>query len=317
MSTIKVRNRLIHKDIIDILYDVQRSCHNGKLSVIEDGSDNIKVTCPRHSGGHESKPACFVRKEDGVYNCFVCNFQGSDFSKFINECFDKYGDFGEMWLLSNYGGEFVENNIILDKIDLNKRNIIENKYLDESILDTFESYHPYMTKRHLTKDIIEKFQIKYDPIFKGIVFPVRDINGRLKFLTRRSVETKRFLIDKNASKEDIYLLNYVKNENTVFVVEAQLSALVMNGWGYPTIATLGAGISKEQVDVLNKTDIRRFILCLDNDQAGWKGVERFKRFIDKTKFVDVITLPIYKDPNDLTKEEFENLLSLQLHNYVV
>ena len=66
------------------------------------------------------------------------------------------------------------------------------KDLDESILDTFESYHPYMTKRHLTKDIIDKYKIRYDKDYKALVFPVWDINGNLKFLTRRSVENKQF-----------------------------------------------------------------------------------------------------------------------------
>ena len=313
--SIIVRDRIINKDIIDILYDIQRSCHNGKLAQISDGSTDIKVTCPHHSEGKERKAACFVNKDDGKFHCFVCNFKGVDFSKFVNECFNKTGDWGEDWLIANYASDYINQGLMLDKIDLNSK--VEQNNLDESILDKFESYHPYMTTRHLTKDVIDKYKIKYDKEYKSLVFPVWDINGDLKFLTRRSVEGKSFLIDKNADKSCIYLLNFVKYEPTVFVVEAQLSALVMNGWGYPTIALFGAGTNEEQINVLNRTGIRRFILCYDNDQAGWKGENRFKKYISNDKFVDSIRLPLYKDPNDMTKEEFTNLVSLQIPDYFV
>ena len=314
--SITVRDRLINKDIIDILYDIQGSCRNGKLRTIEDRGDEIRVPCPHHSFGQEKTPAMFIRKEDGVFNCFVCNFSSRNFGKFVGECFNRDAEYGEDWLIANYASDYVNQNIILDKIDLNKKVEVKNN-LNEDVLNTFESYHPYMTKRHLTNDIIEKYDIKYDPKTECIVMPVRDINGKLSYLTRRSVEGKRFIIDKNASKSDIYLLNYVKNEKTVFVVEAQLSALVMNSWGYPTIGMLGAGISEEQINTLNKTGIRRYILVFDNDSAGWKGVNRFKKFVSKDRFVDEIWLPKGVDPNDITKEEFEKFISLQLKDYNV
>ena len=71
--SITVRDRLINKDIIEILYDIQGSCRNGKLRTIEDRGDEIRVPCPHHSFGQEKTPAMFIRKEDGVFNCFVCN----------------------------------------------------------------------------------------------------------------------------------------------------------------------------------------------------------------------------------------------------
>ena len=313
--SIFVRDRIINKDIIDILYDIQSSCRNGKLRTIEDRGEEIRVTCPKHSQGRELVPACFIRKEDGIFHCFVCDFKARDFSKFVGECFDKSQEYGEDWLIANYASDYVNQGLMLDKIDLNSK--IEQSSLDESILDKFESFHPYMTERHLTKDVIDKYGIKYDPATECIVFPVRDINGKLSYLTRRSVEGKKFIIDKNASKSDIYLLNYVKNEKTIFVVEAQLSALVMNGWGIPTIGMLGAGTSEEQIQTLNNTGIRRFILCYDNDSAGWKGVNRFKKYINKDRFIDIITLPKGKDPNDMTEEEFKSLVSLQLGDSII
>ena len=153
----------------------------------------------------------------------------------------------------------------------------------------------------------------YDP------FPSSDINDKIKFLTRRSVEGKKFLIDKGADKSDIYLLNEVIKNNikTVYVVEAQISALTLWGWGLPAIALFGAGTSEEQIDALNKTGIRRYILCYDHDQAGSKGAGRFMKYINNDVFVDEIEMPLGKDPNDMTEKEFKDLVSLQLNECIV
>ena len=171
-----------------------------------------------------------------------------------------------------------------------------------------------MKKRKLTDEIIEKFEIKYDPLSKSIVFPVRDISGKLVGLTKRSIEGKKFYIDKGFNKENIYLLYNIISENIkeVVVCESQINALTSWVYGKPAIALFGAGTTEEQMNVLNNTDIKHYILCYDPDNAGKKGANKFKRLIRKDVFVDEIFLPSGKDLNDLTKEEFNNILSLQL-----
>jgi DNA primase len=48
-------------------------------------------------------------------------------------------------------------------------------------------------------------------------------------------------------------------------------------------------------------------LCFDGDQAGLKGKDRFVNNIRKDVLVSYIPIPMGKDVNDLTKEQFENL----------
>ena len=200
----------------------------------------------------------------------------------------------------------------MPEINLEKEQEI---FLEESILDSFRPYHPYMTKRKLSPEVIEKFQIKYDPELQAIVFPVRDVKGRLKFLTKRSINSKMFYIDKSANKKDIYLLNEIVKNNIseVIVCESQINALTCWSYGYPAIALFGAGTTKEQIDELNKTGIKHYILAYDPDQAGDKGKARFKKYIRKDVFVDSLELPKGKDINDLSKEELDNLISLQVN----
>ena len=167
-----------------------------------------------------------------------------------------------------------------------------------------------MTKRGLTDEIISKFDLKYDPLTKSIVFPVRDLKGNIIFLMKRSTEGKKFYIDKDADKSIPYLLyNIVKdNIKEVVVCEGQFDALKSWTFGKPAIALIGAGTSKEQMATLNKLDVVHYILMYDGDDAGRKGAERFKKFINKRCFVDDIIMPPGRDVGSLTKEEFDNLV---------
>lgn len=312
---IVVGNRaLINVDPMDILQDIKLSLTNGKLASIKYSGGNISVTCPHHANGKERHPSCYLNlQNDNVpylyFNCFTCGSKGP-FSEFVAECFDITRKAAESWLLNHYESiSLEENSIYIPKIELSKK--AAPVVLDESILDEFLDYHPYMTKRKLTAEIVKKFNIKYDPKTKSLVFPVRDRYGRLKFLTRRSVENKSFLIDHGASKEDIYALDKVlaeKDHRTVYVTESQINCLTLWSWGYKAIALFGAGTPKEQIDQLNSTDILHYVLCYDPDPAGLKGESRFKELINKHVFIDVVHCPEGKDINDLTKEEFKMLL---------
>lgn len=316
MKELLVDNYIITTPIIDILKKVQSELINGKLSTIELKDDEISVPCPIHKDGKEQHPSCYVYCGDsdiplGTFHCFSCGNSGNLW-EFIGHCFDKSSEWGKRWLIANFGEYTSESMLNLESINLYDTNYI-NK-LDESVLDQFESYHPYMKQRGLSDEIIKQFELKYDPISKSIVFPVRDLKGNLSFLMKRSVEGKKFYIDKDADKSIPYLLYNIVRDNLkeVIVCEGQFDALISWTYGRPAIAMIGAGTSKEQMDTLNKLDIKHYILMYDGDNAGRRGAERFKKFINSRCFVDDIIMPSGKDVGSLTKEEFENILDKSL-----
>ena len=318
MSEIIVGNKaIVNVDVMTILHDIKASLTNGKLEDIKIKSGNISVTCPHHSNGREKHASCYInlKNQDVTYayfHCFSCGSSGT-FVEFVAECFDISKRKAEQWLLSHYDYiDLVDNEdkLYIPKFELKKE--AKQTFLDDSILDKFQPYHPYMTRRKLTNDIIKKFEIKYDPASKCIVFPVRDMYGRLKFLTRRSVEGKSFYIDSGSDKSDIYALDKVlaeEDHRTVYVTESQINCLTLWSWGYKAIALLGAGTTDAQMERLNSTDILHYVLCYDPDPAGLKGEKRFEKMINKHVFVDVVHLPQGKDINDLTKDEFSMLLN--------
>lgn len=311
MRYLLIDNKKIATDLFTIIQDIKNNIFNGKLAYFREDGSNIKVTCPIHKNGQEKKPSAFIYIGDddkidyGTFHCFACGHK-APFYHFVAECFDKSDDWAKAWLINNYAEDsFEESTLDLKEITLSPN---KKEYLNENILESFESFHPYMSERKLSRDVCKRFDVRYDPKTSCIVFPVRDENGHLVMLTRRSVINKSFIIDKEKEKP-VYLLYYLKRKNidSCFVTESQINCLTCQSYGLPAIAMLGTG-SQHQYDVLNKSPIRYYVLCFDGDAAGKAGAERFLKNIRKDVIVDILEMPPGKDVNDLSKDEFFKLL---------
>lgn len=296
---ITINNIPLRETALNIILDVQRELTNGKLKDVIDGSEDIRVTCPFHNDGHEKTASCFVRKEDFVFHCFGCGEKGG-VVKFVAGCLDISYKAAEEWLINRYGDQSGNSEILsLEPIVLNSYTP-DNDVIDESILSTFESYHPYMKKRKLSDDVIEKFEVKYDPKDESLVFPVRNELGQLIGLTRRKVNFKRFELWKFRNKP-VYLLYKILKNNIrhVVVCESQINALYLWSCGIPAIALFGTG-TDYQYSLLKKSCILYYTLCFDGDEAGRKGAKKFKKAF-KDVFVDEVVMPEGKDINDYDK----------------
>lgn len=311
MSDLIIRNHLIRAPIVEILNKVRSELNNSIFNDIQEKGDYVSTNCPVHKGGHERHSSFGIYCGDnpdieyGFGHCFTCGMSGPLYH-IIAECFNETDEFGKQWLIDNFGDTLIDSELNLTSIELDLKDK-QVEYLDESLLDKFQSFHPYMTKRHLTPNVIELFKIKYDPQTQCLVFPVWDEKNNLVMLTRRSVMTKAFLIDANKEKP-VYLYNFIKQRGIreVTVVESQINCLTLYSWGYPSIGLFGTG-TKHQYEILNKSNINHYYLALDGDSAGDKGIKRFLDNIRKDVFVDIIKIPRGKDVNDLTQEEFEKL----------
>lgn len=323
----RIRNRIIKIPIEVILKQLQSELTNGKLAFIDSKSNGwIRISCPHHSNGLEKHPSCGIYNGDdpsmpkGTVHCFTCDYIAS-LPQFVGECFDKNESFGENWLLKTFETEIIEespNLTLIPTSNLNNNKPINTSYLDENILNNLISWHPYMAQRKLTPEVCNKFKVKYDPKINCIVFPVWDDKNNLIMLTKRSIETKKFILPPDIEKP-IYLMNYIKQNNIkeVTVVESQINALTLWSWGYPAIATFGCNITQHQFDILNKSGIEHYYLAFDGDAAGDKGIKHFINNMKKDVFIDIIKIPKGKDVNDLTEDEFSNLKILDFSSWLL
>lgn len=309
MRQLIIDNYVINKPIEEVLNLLRLSLTNGKLKDIENKGDNILVACPHHDGGHEKTAACNIyigndtKLPYGYFNCFVCGEKGS-FLKFVAECFDAPESYAKSWLLKNFGGELVAKNLFMGEPIVLNRNKGTKKHLDESILDEYQTWNPYLAKRKLSREICELFKVRYDPKYRQVIFPAYDMKGNLVMLAKRSIDVKSFYLDKDVEKP-VYCLDYVMKNNikTVLITEGPFDCLTGWEYGFPTIATFGK-ISDYQIEQINKSCINIIYAAFDNDAAGRSFTEVLKKKLTKRIIIIETKFPFgRKDLNDLTKEE--------------
>ena len=311
---LEVKGRLIDTPIRTILETIKRECPHPILHDIVDKErdKNVTITCPFHKNGAENKPSCHVFKEEddpkityGTVHCFTCGYSAS-LPQFVADCFGEDYSFGEQWLVERFGNILLQKNTLLPEIKLDS-SPKQVKGLSEEALAQYDYYHPYMYQRGLTKEVIDMFRVGYDSKRDAITFPVWDDKGVPLFVTARSVRDKKFYIPFEAEKP-VYLLNFVKKWgiDSVYVCESQINSLVLWSWGYPALGLFGTG-SPHQYDILKRSGIRSYTLCLDGDAAGDKGIARFKANMPEDVLITVKKIPRGRDVADLTKEQFDSL----------
>ena len=314
-----VDNKIIEtpiKDIVELLRQQLFFNHIDKLDKIEYTQHDIRCTCPIHSGGHEKTPSCDILLDDkvegnnviipaGTVYCFGCGYR-ANIVKFIADCLNiKYQEASD-WLISTTKYSLLENSRNLEEIDLNDL-LKKDTNIKPGAPDDLQKYmyvHKYMYKRKLTDEIIDKFQVGYDPESDALTFPVY-VDGILQFVAKRKVSFKRFEMPKMKNKP-VYGLDYITQTSDVIVCESVINALYLWSLGYQAIALFGTG-SSYQYEVLKNSSIRSFILCFDGDEAGRNGAKKFKMVLSKYKIIETIVVPNGKDANDLTPDEFKKL----------
>ena len=162
-----IDNKVIETPISELVELLrQQLClnHSDKLSKLEYRQNNIRVICPTHSNGHERTPSCdilLIDKGDvsaGTVHCFGCGYKAS-FLKFVADCLDISFRKASEWILSvsRYSLRPVTRDI--DDIDLPDTNVEqkEEKIVSLEELNSYDYIHPYMFKRKLTDEVIQKF----------------------------------------------------------------------------------------------------------------------------------------------------------------
>lgn len=303
---------------------------------MKSSGDNLMVQCPYHSGGKEKRPSAGFRKSDGIFHCFACG-ETHTLPEVISYClgYDDKGLHGWSWLLKNFISiekeerqdvrldlERDTNNGINDIDVTHSRRIItgdhsrcinyqgnSTNYVSEQELDSYRYIHPYMYKRKLTDDIIEKFDIGYDAATESITFNCKDRIGNTIFVARRSIIGKRFNYPKDVEKQvyGIYeLYQLPKFPDEVYICESMIDCLTLWSIGKYACALNGTG-TQLQYKQLREMPCRAFILATDNDEAGRKARKRLRKELYNKLIYEVILPENRKDINECTIEELNNL----------
>lgn len=273
-----------------------------RFETIKRTNSNVMTNCPFHSDGRERKPS-FGISDKGECHCFACGYATTDFSVFVSDVFG-YSDggvFGKQWLLSQIVSS-PEEQPRMFSLDFGNR--YSNKSADKVIiteeeLDSYRYIHPYMYERHLTDDIINKFDVGYDKSRNCLTFPVKDLDGDVIFVATRSVQGKFFTLPESQCKPiyGAYLFKSGEYKKAV-ICESIINALTCWKLGLPAMALLGTG-SYSQIKILSSLPVSEYCLALDPDEAGDNGCVRILNKLRGRHTLYKYRLPLGMDINDL------------------
>jgi len=330
-SVREIKDRL---DILELISDYVRLKKVGK---------NYRGLCPFHS---EKTPSFYVSPERQTYHCFGCGAGGDLFSFIMAVENLEFREALEM--LASRAGVTLESSAnrtsrrSLFEIMEKAAGFFSNSLLSPGGI----SAQKYLEGRSVNKEMAKGFGIGWSPAgwdnlwsllrsqsislkeamdcglviegtsgpydrFRGrVMFPVRDISGRVIAFGGRLVdgEGAKYINSPEGvlfhKRSTLYLIDRAKKniqkKGYAIVVEGYMDAVRMHDRGFgETVASLGTSLTEEQSKLLKRVTDKVYI-CFDSDSAGQDATIRGMYVLQKEGLeVKVVDIPKGKDPDEL------------------
>lgn len=274
--------------------------------------DNISVTCPFHKGGQENKASASIRTTEGdrsyigLFSCFTCH-ETMSLAKVVELLLGPLYDEEEVESL--FGLKTIQARAVL--IEKPKRIMFDLKkksYVPKEDITKLKYYHPYLENRRIDKQTAEKYDLGFDPYNKHIVFPIYDKGHNCIGLGRRSIEQKVYRYPQDMIKPLYGLYELDRFLRYIWIVEGPFNVWSLSGWGKQSVGLLGTGTELQYKQLL-EIECKGYVLALDPDEAGRKGIYKLGNFLHehRKQNINVALIPEGKDVNDLTYDEFRQV----------
>lgn len=249
--------------------------------VKDSGGENISAACPYHKGGRERSPSFSISKDTGLWHCFTC------------------GETGGLHKLLKFFGEDPKkaDGIVIER---EKPEILD--VLPYGILGLLNKCPTDLLSAGFSMEILKDHWIGFDDRYEHmrITFPVisqdgelrgisgratRDTGRRYKFYSPKDFEG--LIQDHDISEYVFHKGHYLWREDKVVadqpivVVEGFKGALWLAQCKYNVVATMGAGVSDDQIKTLLSWRPPSICFFYDDDTAGRKGTTGAVRKIYK------------------------------------
>ena len=154
----------------------------------------------------------------------------------------------------------------------------------------------------------------YDRFRARVMFPIRDLSGRVIAFGGRLIEGDgpKYLnsaeSDLYQKKSNLYLLHRAKTalreRGRAILVEGYMDALRLQASGFnETVASLGTALTMEQAKLIKRFCDQVYI-CYDSDAAGQQATLRGMYELSAAGLgVKIVTLPSGKDPDEFLQKE--------------
>ena len=199
-------------------------------------------------------------------------YSAGNFAKLLAHLRNESQEEAEEYLLEEYGALYVVEpgeDIVLPTPTL--RTKTQDKELPSSIVT--QAVSPYLITRGISADVQESHGIGFSKQYRGFTaIPWRFPDGRLGNVKYRSTRNKRFFYVKGATqiRRLVFGMDVVNRDQAEEVVlcEGEIDAMSWQVAGVNAIAIGGAHISRQQIDIIRRSPIKRLLLGGDNDEMG-------------------------------------------------
>ena len=300
------RSRRVQADIYTE-DQVKRVLIGSGVTIQSEVDSDYIIFCPYHNNNRT--PAGEVSKESGLFFCFGCQ-QTATLQEIVMKMSNR-SYFESLRYIKSKEQESDITQIVAKQLytppTFVQYDEVIIKRLNSQALESPRAMR-YFDGRLVTKSSVSKFNLGYSEKQDMVTIPVHSPEGMVIGFVGRSLEGKDFKNTPGLPKsKTLFNLHRVKANDKVYVVESSFDAIRLDQVGMPAVATLGATISKNQVELLEKY-FNEIYLIADNDEAG-KSMS--KKMIDKLKSrVSIIQLDTkYKDIGDMQDSDIIKLSS--------
>ena len=234
------------------------------VKYIKSGDEFLLCQClnPEHN---DKKPSMSINTSTGYARCFTCDYT-------LNRSF---------WV-----NDIIDDEEIIRKTKY--RALKQKLKKEEKTNETTKIFLPPKTTELTSYRGINETTIRHLQIYqcdKGkfanrVIFPIIEFGEVVAFETRATNDTiqPKYLHSKGFNSKDIiYPMQYIQDTNYIVLVEGIIDAILLNQYGIPAITNWGVAYNMSNVKIANLLElgIDTIYLCLDKDEAGQTGEEKF------------------------------------------
>jgi DNA primase len=298
---------------------VKQVLENIGVKIHHQANDDYMCYCPFHNNTYT--PSFAISRSTGLYICYnpSCGEKGN-----LEYLISQIGSMGQ-FEISRFIRELQKNRV--DTFDKDMEDLFDTKpdfveFPQETLDSLFNSLKnserakQYFLSRSISAESMDHFKLGYSEKQDMVTVPLHSPSGMPVGIIGRSIEGKRFKNSDNLPRSlTMFNLHRAKKlSSTIIVCESSFDAIRIHQSGYPNVvATLGGGLSKENLHNLNRYS-SSIIIATDADLAGRNlGKEIYSKLSGKNiswaSFDDGVVYPNgAKDVGDLTDQEIKQCI---------
>jgi DNA primase len=287
----------------------------GQYVDLEEDNGEWMGLCPFHP---DLNPSFSVTADENLFFCFGCGKGGNAISFVMHYHHVNYDD--ALKILCGHLG--IDGSEMPPRLEATKtlrqfsrkpkrKKVATYKILDPNYMARYELNWDKLKvweDEGISRETMQKFQVRYCPFDNRIVFPIRTVTGEIMSVSGRTLDPdyKTKLVNGKKIRKYTYFqdlgeidtlyglsdnLTSIKEKREVIIFEGAKSVMKADSWGiYNSAAALTSHLSEPQVKILVKLGVR-VVLALD---AG-VNVNKDKHLPMLKRFVPVETIVNYQN----------------------